>query len=204
MPFTKYRWANTSKPRQNAIHHSLFKDVIEFLYEKKTQEADYLLLLFATGARKNELAELRVRDVKFLESDNCARISLLLKKTKNSEARTARIFIQKAEDAIKRTIEGKDQDDYVFYNHGNIHGIFNFKQICEELKQQYSLEQFTAHDARHSFAVFIYKQTKELNIVKRRLGHKSLKQTQTYLASLDILEEDEDDKLDDLLAQNFA
>nr|WP_255408787.1 tyrosine-type recombinase/integrase [Hydrogenovibrio sp. SC-1] len=177
---------------------------MDFLYEKNTQEADYLLLLFATGARKNELAELPVRDIKFLESDNSSLISLLLKKTKNSEARTARIFIQNAENAIKRIIEGKDLDDYVFYDSGTLYGICDLKPICDELKEHFHLDHFTAHDARHSFAVFLYKQTKELNVVKRRLGHKSLKQTQTYLASLDILEEEEDDMLDDTLSQSFA
>lgn len=54
----------------------------------------------------------------------------------------------------------------------------------------------SSHSLRHSFATRLYKQTRDVELVRRALGHSKLETTQTYLRGLAILE----DRIEDVRA----
>lgn len=55
-----------------------------------------------------------------------------------------------------------------------------WRKMFDRLKTKYNIPYLRRHDIRHTFASWIYKNTKDIKVVKELLGHSSLRMTDRY------------------------
>lgn len=129
-----------------------------------TNERDCLLLklAMATGARASELLNVRKSDL----VDN----SVYIRGLKGSNDR---------ELPLKRPLYQKLQR-YAARVEGELLFPIGYRQLCH-IWHHYRPVKKKFHALRHSFAIRIFRKTKNIHIVKTALGHKSLLNTQIYM-----------------------
>ncbi len=168
--------------------HFVEQKELERLFESLPEPADFLssrdLLIFdlfyATGMRKAELIELKLRD--FDEVSNSVKVLGKGKKERRIPIHNF-VFVK-----IKSYIEfrnnhfNSDQFETLFVNSkGNklapktVYNIINgFLENC------WSVDKKSPHILRHSFATHLLNRGADLNAIKELLGHSSLAATQVY------------------------
>lgn len=129
-----------------------------------TNERDCLLLklAMATGARASEILAVRKCDL----VDN----SVYIRGLKGSNDR---------ELPLKRPLYQKLQR-YAAGVEGELLFPIGYRQFCT-IWHHYRPVEKKLHSIRHSYAIRLYKRTKDIHLVKTALGHKSLLNTQVYM-----------------------
>lgn len=140
------------------------------------------LILF-TGARVNEITSLSKRDINFDESGITIKV-----KGKGSKERIVTIGNKN----IKQSLELYLEHIYPLCENGRLFcGIMNHKidlntrQVSKAVEQvldraKINKQKSGAHLLRHSYATYVYNQTRDLRLVQELLGHADSKTTQIY------------------------
>ena len=131
----------------------------------RLQQRDCLLLFMAlkTGARAQEVLNLKVSDL------NPSNQTVFFKGMKNSKDRELPIppFLFRSLMSYARKQKRKKIFN-ISYN--------RFRQIWEEYRPVYK----KLHALRHTFAINLFKKTRDLRLVQMALGHKSITNTMIY------------------------
>lgn len=153
----------------------LYKLTTMFM-KKEPRDCLFLQLAMFTGARKSEIigidrkgksGGMRVKDFNFKER------TVKITATKNSKDRSIPLP-EKLMQHLKKYIidQNLGENDHIFTFWGNrAHEIW-----CKwrPVKKRF-------HSLRHTFAVRLYRKTKDIMVVKVALGHRSIMNTQVYV-----------------------
>lgn len=160
---------------ENVFSEVSFEDTFEGKRDKLIIE-----LLYATGIRRAELINLKVKDVdytqntiKVLGKRNKERIIPLLEVVKLS-------FLEYNEERAK--LDRVRDASYVFLSHkGNkLYETLVYRVINKYFSKVSSKVKKSPHILRHTFATHLLNKGADLNAVKELLGHSSLASTQVY------------------------
>lgn len=135
-------------------------------------------LFLCTGMRLSELSNIKIKDINFENK------SILIIGKGNKE-RTV-YLTDKIIKQIKKYVGTRqiiDLSENLFVNNKNTKlSNRSIENICDKAFKLTGLndKKYTVHTLRHTFATYIYKQTKDILIVKDILGHKRLDTTIIY------------------------
>jgi integrase len=134
--------------------------------------AKAVMLLFLTGARRNEVTQAEWSYVDWQRS------TLFVPKSKNGQAR----YIQLNSAAIKllKSIPRGDGNPYIFPAPTTGKPMPHLFFPWDRIRKRAALADLRLHDLRHSFASFLANRGERLYYVQRLLGHANLRSTQRY------------------------
>lgn len=135
-----------------------------------------VMLAIATGGRKSEILNLRVKHV---QTDD-ERGTLLVEKTKTRTKKMLHIAGMPLE--MLRQYLGQRRrraDDFLFPNTGN-DGAAIIDGDFREARDKAKLKDFRFHDLRHTHASYLAARGKSLKEIGESLGHASVASTQRY------------------------
>lgn len=138
-------------------------------------------LLYSTGIRRNELINLKVRDVDF--SNNTVKV--LGKRNKERFVP----LLKSVKGSIKKYLSEREKEnsaiDFLFFTdkQKKIYPTLVYRVINEYFSTVSSKVKKSPHVLRHSFATHLLNEGADLNSVKELLGHSSLASTQVYTHS---------------------
>lgn len=125
-------------------------------------------ILLVSGIRISELTNIRVQNINFSEN------TIVIKGKGNQERLV--YLSSKCMNKLQTYINDNNIQNYVFN--------LSIRTIEYIVKKAFKLadidEKYSAHTLRHTSATLMYKQTKDILLVKKFLGHKSLESTQVY------------------------
>lgn len=126
----------------------------------------------ATGMRRGELLELRVRDV---DLDAGA---VVVQAGKSVRARRRIPLAGEPLALLRRWVasEGLDSDEFVFAEVDE----YNLRYAWEQIREEADLEDVRFHDLRHTYAVHCAKAGMPLGELQQRLGHANIQMTMRY------------------------
>lgn len=130
-----------------------------------------VMILYASGLRVSELANLKVNDINFI--DNTIHI-------KNAKGKKDRITIlsKKVKSLLKKYKIGKT---YVFETKNKKYSIKSVQEIVKKAANLAEIKkQVTPHTLRHSFATHLLDQGMNIRHIQKLLGHSRLQTTQIY------------------------
>ena len=156
-------------------------------YETGLRDKVLLSLMYATGARAQEICDLMVRDIRM--NDTSASITLMGKGSKTRQVRISK----KLSDTLHRYIVHRHIEKYlerhIFSSQTHeqmtvscVEGIYK-KYIAIAKKQNPSLFQadsYPPHSMRHSTACHLLEAGVDIVTIKNILGHVSVQTTQIY------------------------
>ena len=141
-------------------------------------------LLTSTGLRVSEAANVRCGDIKA----GYAESALFVREGKGSKSRTVQI-----PDALKRHLkqfvswkssrgEATGHDDHLFLGQRGPWTSQAMQQLVKKYLKALGLyeSEKSVHALRHSYAVELYRQDKDLRALQKQLGHASVQTTQIY------------------------
>jgi integrase len=158
-----------------------------FEYAKQFDEKYYVLLLigFNTGLRISDILKIRVRDVSE---------SFILRETKTGKQRTIKLsktILGQIERYIDRVHKNKRMNYLVYSRHWckdkPLTRVQAYK-ILRRIAETVGLMGTGTHCMRKSFAHDLFRDTKDINVVRDVLNHKYTETTMRYLFTPDILE----------------
>lgn len=183
-PLAKHRALKVAHKLEIPFSESEMEDVfLETGFENTFEgKRDKLIieLLYATGIRRAELINLKVKDVdyqgntiKVLGKRNKERIIPMLEVVKRS--------LLEYNEERARLKEVRDPS-YVFLSHkGNkLYETLVYRIINKYFREVSSKAKKSPHILRHTFATHLLNEGADLNAVKELLGHSSLASTQVY------------------------
>ena len=135
-------------------------------------------LLYSTGIRRNELINLKVKDVDFSNST----IKVLGKRNKE---RFVPLLIS-VKDSLKKYLNEREKEnsivDFLFFTdkQKKLYPTLVYRLINEYFSTVSTKVKKSPHVLRHSFATHLLNEGADLNSVKELLGHSSLASTQVY------------------------
>lgn len=164
--------------------------LLEAAGRKSLRHHAMLRLLYDSGARVQELADLNVCDV-MLESRKHKGFSVVTLRGKGRKVRVVPLMPQTTEVLkayLKRFHKGTEPDDPLFYNnsfeHLNRDGVaYVLNKYVEEVRlasPQMIKTHVTPHTLRHSKATHLYQAGVPLKEVSLFLGHSSVVTTEIY------------------------
>lgn len=153
-------------------------------------------ILTLTGVRVSEAANIRCGDIK----TGYAQCELFIRNGKGSKSRTIQIpkSLKKHSNTFikwkKDRGESVGHDDHVFMGQRGPWTSQAVQQIVKKYLKALGLYENgkSVHALRHSYAVQLYKQEKDLRAVQKQLGHSSIQTTQIYA---DVTKEDIQEQL---------
>lgn len=134
-----------------------------------------LRLLLYTGARKNEILQVKWESIEFGYNF----IHLKDHKTFDKVGERTIVLNTKALEALEK-IKKQSSNPYVFCGKKENQHLKNIDSFWRKLRKEAGLDNFRIHDLRHSFASFALKQGTHLKTVSRLLGHSSVRTTERY------------------------
>lgn len=166
-------YLNTVEPIRDI---NVINDIANLL--KTKSERNYILFVFGiyTGLRISDLLKLRVRDVK-----NKNYIYIREIKT-NKEKRF--ILSEELQPIIQKYVADKKDYEFLFKSAKGNNKAISRQQAYYILKQAgnfFGLEAIGTHTLRKTFGYFMYKQTKDITIVKELLNQSSETITRRYI-----------------------
>ena len=143
-----------------------FREISELLDRFRETDIRNTLILdlaLSTGARATELLNLRKQDVGFDEQ------SIYIHGIKGSNDRELplRKYLFKQ---LERHLEGCRTDRIFPISYNRLRQIWQFYRTSEK----------SFHCLRHTFALRLYKKTKDLRLVQVALGHRNIQNTMIY------------------------
>jgi integrase len=159
---------------------------------KKLKENDLILdlALFNTGIdtllRASDLLKLKVEDV--IDWKEKVKETINLKQKKTSQSHQV-ILSPQTKESIEALIkkEGKFENHYLFSSpkYGKEKPMSDdfYRNLVKKWAKMLDLDprDYSTHSLRRSMAVIIYKEEKDLEVVRRLLGQKSIESTRAYL-----------------------
>lgn len=136
-----------------------------------------LSLFYSSGIRRDELCQLRVRDLVF------SRKRVFIRKAKGNKDRYA-LLTDSTIALLKEYIKIYRPSKWLFcgQNPANPYGHTSIQKIYEKAKVRVGLNpQGGVHQLRHCFATHALESGMNLPALQKLLGHSSLKTTQIYL-----------------------
>jgi integrase len=140
-----------------------------------SRDSTIIGLILVTGGRASEILNLRVRDVDF---HGCV---VLLRGLKGSFDREMPVQGWLLERILGEVMRSElSQDALVFdITYRRLYDIWlKFRNVEKGL-----------HSLRHTFAVRLYRRSKDLLLVQGSLGHKDIKNTMVYQAAINSVDE---------------
>lgn len=135
-------------------------------------------LLYYTGLRVSELANLRFSDIQHTEEGTCLRI-----KGKGGKERILPLS-RKAQEALSiwKASRPETNHDYIFVvkNKGKIYPRYIQRVLKKIVKECGIQKNVTPHKLRHTFATHLLHRGEDLVNIQTLLGHASLATTQIY------------------------
>lgn len=172
------------------IEHSYSEANPQTLRDKAIVE-----LLYATGGRVSEIANLNLSDVAKLEGDEVTSIRLFGKGGKYRVVPVGRYAQQSLDEYLVRIrpslTKGRREEALFLNNHGRrLSRQTIWSQIQESSKRAGIKREVTPHSLRHSFATHLLDGGADIRVVQELLGHASVTTTQIYtLVTIDRLRE---------------
>jgi len=144
-----------------------------------------LLLMFNTGARAQEIVDLRIDDLKLDQTGN---VKL---KCKGNKQRSCPLW-KETVDAIKDYLairKNKNKEGVLFLNakgeafsrFGIRYVVKKYSKLAEKKEKTISKKNVGPHTIRHSTAMHLLKAGNEINMIGMWLGHASINTTHVYL-----------------------
>lgn len=153
-------------------------------------------LITSTGVRVAEAANVRCGDLKVGYGES----ALFIRNGKGSKSRTVQI-----PDALKKHLkqfigskssrgEVTGHDDHLFWGQRGAWTSQAIQQLVKKYLKALGLyeSEKSVHALRHSYAVELYRQEKDLRTVQKQLGHSSVQTTQIYA---DVTNQDIQDQI---------
>jgi integrase/recombinase XerC len=139
-------------------------------------------LALYTGLRVGELCDLEKRDIDFSAA------TVYVRNGKGAKQRLLDLNPTAAK-ALKRYLESRgelaDADPLFRSSHGNRLCIRQVQRLAGEIGARTGYPWLTPHKWRHSHATCLYQRTKDLELVRRQLGHEDIRTTAIYLHVVD-------------------
>ena len=148
-------------------------------------------LLSSTGMREAEAANMRCGDI----LTGYGRSACFIRNGKGSKSRTIEV-----PDSLRKHLksfivwkeergESTGDDDYLFIGQRGPWSPWAVGNLVKNLLKKLGIYEIgkSAHALRHSYAVELYRQKKDIRAVQKQLGHASIQVTQKYA---DVLTED--------------
>jgi len=169
------------------------KSLVALARKQKKPVRDWTIIDIAlsTGLRASEICNLKIKDIHAGKGES----SIFVENGKGSKSRLVRIG-EKLKKHLKeyiiwkkRTGEPINSEEYLFRSERSPKMTLSaiqkrFKRWVGEagIKTSYSI-----HSARHTYGTMLYRNTKDLRMVQKQLGHSSSQVTEVYA---DVLSED--------------
>lgn len=174
---------NTVEPIRDI---NIINDIMDYL--KAGNERDYVLFSFGiySGLRISDILKLRVRDIR-----NKQYVYMREKKT-GKEKRF--IICKELKNIFDSYIKNKKDYEYLFISRKGLNKPITRQRaymILKDAGERFGLESIGTHTLRKTFGYFLYKQTKDILVVKEVLGHSDVSITRRYIG----LTQDDKDKL---------
>ena len=138
-----------------------------------------IIILFLNCAlRLSELANININDINFSQKT----LNVIGKENKERTVYLNKVAIE----AIKKYLlirKNSNSAKALFLDNRNKRiSIYNIEKICKRAFKLAGLEEYkyTVHSLRHTAATYIYKETKDILVVKEILGHERLDTTEIY------------------------
>lgn len=129
-----------------------------------------LFFMYYTGARRNEVVNLKRKDINLEEREAILRVPV-----KNRKENTV-FFPNKVKEMLKQYFDTEPEVDNAFnLTNRKIGYFFKFLQNFEPEGKH-----LTPHTLRHSFANMLAQQGVDIRIAQKLLGHKSIQSTMIY------------------------
>jgi integrase/recombinase XerD len=154
----------------------LTKEEVKRIIEVTENEKHKLMimLLYSSGLRLSELINLKVGDLELDEKVGWVR-------TGKGEKDRLFILSDKVVERIKKVIDGKRPEDYVFQGRkGKISERLVQKVVNLAAKKAGINKKVSPHTFRHSFATHLLEGGENIRMIQELLGHSSLNTTQVY------------------------
>lgn len=134
--------------------------------------AKAILLLFLTGARRNEITQ---AEWSYVDWQRC---TLLVPKSKSGSSREISLS-NRALDVL-RSITPVQGNKYIFPASSTGRPMPHLFFPWDRIRKRAGLADLRLHDLRHSFASFLVNDGEELHVVQWLLGHANPRSTQRY------------------------
>lgn len=141
---------------------------------KNTKHRLILMFLYSSGLRLSELTNLKVGDLELDERMGWVR---------GGKGARDRLFIisKRLAEELKKHVEGKKVDDYVFLGRGGKLSNRAVQKIVKMAAKRAGIEKrVSAHVLRHSFATHLLESGEDIRRIQELLGHANLSTTQIY------------------------
>lgn len=136
-------------------------------------------LFLASGMRLSELSNIKIKDIDFSKKN----VQIIGKGNKERIVYLTDKIIKQ----LKKYLDTRqiiDANEYLFINNKNTKlSNRSIENICDRAFKLVGIndKKYTVHTLRHTFATYIYKQTKDILVVKEILGHETINATMIYL-----------------------
>lgn len=139
-------------------------------------------LMYAAGLRVSEVVRLRVQDVNLDELTLFVRFPRRAKESIKSRKDRRTIFSESLQDALRRQMEGKQPEDWLFPSRcGGRLSTRTVQQVFKKaLKASGVQKDVSCHDLRHSFATHLLEAGTDIRYIQELLGHARLETTRIY------------------------
>ncbi len=178
MPDFKYKKLKETKTKIPQIEDDDLRKVLDYIYANCDEKRIlYVLLPLSTGIRRNELCNIKVKNIDFIQH------KILLTFTKTHTPRYI-YMTEETERLIKTVISHKEDITNPYLFEGRDEPMLNNKTITSFyvfLKQRLKLKEFSPHKLRHFYATELLNNGANLNTIRELLGHTDLEMTQRYL-----------------------
>ena len=174
----------TDKKQKTPFSEAEIEKVLSYFSSKNSfdevRDRAVIEMLYATGMRRSELANLKVgdvdliqRQVKILGKGDKERYIPIIPELEN----TLHEYLK-----LRAEIANKKSEDYLFLvkNGKKIYPTLIYRIINSYFSAVTSKKNVSPHVLRHSFASHLLDNGADLNTVKELLGHASLASTQVY------------------------
>ena len=135
-------------------------------------------LFLASGMRLSELSNIKIKDINFSKKN----VQIIGKGNKERIV----FLTDKIIKQLKKYLDTRqiiDINEYLFINNKNTKlSNRSIENICNRAFKLAEIndKKYTVHTLRHTFATYIYKQTKDILVVKEILGHETINATTIY------------------------
>lgn len=186
----------TVKPIKNI---NLEINLIDYLKANDKRMYILYLILRYTGFRISDILPLTVGDVRGKEE-----LEIREKKTinrKNKESRSILIHDDLKEE-LNKYIENKGDWEVLFPSRNGCNKPLSYEQsyrILKEASKKVGIKNFGTHSGRKTCAYYIYKNTGDLDIVKKFLMHDNVRDTIRYVGIEKEIRADTVRKMDSIL-----
>ena len=176
IPNFKYNKIKETKVKIEPVKKEDIKLILKHINNMKLSHQLMIYLLIGTGIRRNELVNIKVKNINFKNK------SIYLDFTKSGKGRYC-YFNDKIETLILALIEqNKCTNNPYLFAKGDSHIDKNsVSSMLLKLKRDLHIDVLSSHKIRHYYATELLKNGADIYSVKELLGHSDLEMTQRYL-----------------------